>query len=152
MGEIAYMDEKRREAIHWILSHPRREAQLFEQRFIATWLGTPHPLRDFIASDSFLIRTVFVANFLASLGALAGIVVLCWYRRMRLYALPVVVYPVVFPFAFYLSQALFRYRYPIDPVVLLLTAVAAQQLLRRFSPSGRAAAKVGSAANREAVA
>ena len=53
-------------------------------------------------------------------------------RRTRVYAFPVAVFPIVFPFAFYLSQALFRYRYPIDPVVILLTAVAAHALLRRF--------------------
>lgn len=69
---------------------------------------------------------------MASLGALAGIVVMCWDRRMRLYALPVAVYPLVFPIVFYMSQALLRYRYPIDPVVLLLTAVAAGALVRRL--------------------
>jgi hypothetical protein len=50
---------------------------------------------------------------------------------MRLFALPVAVYPVVFPVVFYLSQALLRYRYPIDPVILLLTAVAAGAVVRK---------------------
>ena len=124
LGEMAYMDEKRREAVHWMVTHPWREVQLFAQRFTATWLGTPHPVRDFLSAHSFSIRGVFLCNLLASLGALAGIVVLFADRRIRAYALPVAVFPVVFPFAFYLSQALFRYRYPIDPVVMLLTAMA----------------------------
>jgi hypothetical protein len=132
MGEIAYMREKRQAAVHWMLSHPKREAQLFEQRFIATWLATPHPLRDFLISRDLLIRTVFVSNLLASLGALAGIIVLYRDRRMRRYAFPVAVYPIVFPVVFYMSQALLRYRYPIDPVILLLTAVAAAALARRL--------------------
>ena len=55
----------------------------------------------------------------------------------RAYVLPVAVYPILFPFAFYLSQALFRYRYPIDPVVMLLTALAAEAFLRKFSAAGR---------------
>jgi hypothetical protein len=58
-------------------------------------------------------------------------------RKIGGYALPVAVFPVVFPFAFYLSQALFRYRYPIDPVVMLLTAIAAGALWRKVSVDGR---------------
>lgn len=133
LGEIAYMDEKRREAVHWMATHRWREAQLFAQRFTATWLGTPHPVRDFLGAHSFSIRGVFLCNFLASIGALAGMVVLLADGRTRAYALPVAVFPVVFPFAFYLSQALFRYRYPIDPVVMLLTAVAVGSLARRLA-------------------
>jgi hypothetical protein len=151
MGEMAYMEEKRREAVHWMVSHPRREVQLFTQRFTATWLGTPHPVRDFLSSHSFSIRAVFVSNFLALLGAVAGIVVLFWNRKTRAYAFPVAVFPIVFPFAFYLSQALFRYRYPIDPVALLLTAVAAGTLPRRLSPAGRTGTKISQAAQREAA-
>lgn len=132
MGEIAYMREKRQEAVHWMLSHPKREAQLFEQRFIATWLATPHPLRDFLRSRDLLIRAVFVTNLLASLGALGGIAVLYQNPKTRPYAFPIAVYPLVFPIVFYLSQALLRYRYPIDPVVMLLTAVAADALVRRL--------------------
>lgn len=75
---------------------------------------------------------MFVTNLLASVGALAGIVVMFWDRRMRIYAFPVAVYPIVFPIVFYMSQALLRYRYPIDPVILLLTAVAADALLRKL--------------------
>ena len=53
IGEMAYMDEKRREAIHWMVTHPWREVQLFAQRFTATWLGTTHPMRDFLSSHFF---------------------------------------------------------------------------------------------------
>ena len=35
------MQEKQREALHWIIAHPRRELALFKDRFVATWLGTP---------------------------------------------------------------------------------------------------------------
>ena len=53
MGEVAYMQEKQTEAIRWIASHPRRELTLFKDRFIATWAGTPHPLKDFLRTPSF---------------------------------------------------------------------------------------------------
>ena len=93
-------------------------------------------MRDFLNSHTFSIRGVFLCNLLAALGALAGIVIVFRDRKMRAFAIPVTVFPILFPFAFYLSQALFRYRYPIDPVVMLLTAIAAGALLRKFSAGG----------------
>jgi hypothetical protein len=131
MGEIAYMQEKQREAIQWMLSHPRREAELFKERFIAIWLGAPHPFKDFLQTSSFLVRWVFVSNFLAAFGALFGIILLFRNPAYQAYALPVAVFPILFPFASYLGQALLRYRYPIDPIVLLLVAIAAQRLFSR---------------------
>jgi hypothetical protein len=130
-GEVRYMSEKMRLALTWMIHHPARETELFKQRFIATWLGTPHPLRDFFKTHSLLLRTVFISNFLVAIGALAGIVIVFVRRDLRKYAVPLTAFPILYPFAFYLSQALFRYRYPIDPLLLLLAAVAMQQLARR---------------------
>jgi 4-amino-4-deoxy-L-arabinose transferase-like glycosyltransferase len=132
MGEMAYMREKQHEAIQWMVSHPRREAELFKERFIATWLGTPHPFKDFLRTPSLLIRWVFVSNFLAAFGALFGIIILFRNPAYRAYAFPVGVFPVLYPFASYLSQALLRYRYPIDPIVLLLAAITVERLFNRF--------------------
>jgi hypothetical protein len=132
MGEMAYMREKQHEAIQWMVSHPRREAELFKERFIATWLGTPHPFKDFLRTPSLLIRWVFVTNFLAAFGALFGIIILFRNPAYRAYAFPVGVFPVLYPFASYLSQALLRYRYPIDPIVLLLAAITVERLFNRF--------------------
>jgi hypothetical protein len=39
------------------------------------------------------------------------------------YAVPLAAYPVVFPLLYYLTHTSLRYRHPIDPVVLLLTAI-----------------------------
>jgi 4-amino-4-deoxy-L-arabinose transferase-like glycosyltransferase len=143
MGEVAYMQEKKRETIEWVSAHPARVLELSAQRVVGTWLGTPHPWRDFRRETSLLVRTVFVANFLASLGALAGLVRLVANRGMRRYFVPVAALPVLFPFAFYFSQALLRYRYPIDPIVMLLVALAAQgarqRLRRQSAPDAQAA-------------
>jgi hypothetical protein len=131
MGEVAYMQEKQSEAVRWIISHPGRELTLFKDRFIATWAGTPHPLKDFLRTPSFLIRSVFVCNALAAMGALVGTGMFFADRKLTPYAVPATAFPIVFPFASYMSQALFRYRYPIDPMVLLLCAVAMAGLAAR---------------------
>jgi hypothetical protein len=132
MGEMAYMAEKRREAIEFMLTHPRWEARTISRRFVATWTGSATPIVDFVETHSFVIRGLLVSNLLAGICALAGIIVL--WRKKSLYAFPVSVFPVVYPFAEYLAQALLRYRHPIDPIVMLLTAIAIAELWRSLAP------------------
>lgn len=130
MGEIAYMRQKEREAIVYIESHPRRVADLWTHRFIAFWTGgSPHPLTDFEQIHSAWFRYVLIFNIAAGIGALAGIALLLW-RRSR-FAFPLAVFPLVFPCIYYVSVALPRYRLPIDPVVLLLTATALSGAMSR---------------------
>jgi hypothetical protein len=95
--------------------------------------GTAQPLDDFIHSHSIWFRYVLLFNLCVAAGALAGIVVL--FRRRSIYAFPLAVGPVVFPFAYYLTLALPRYRHPIDPTLMLLMAVAITAVSSRSAPS-----------------
>jgi 4-amino-4-deoxy-L-arabinose transferase-like glycosyltransferase len=134
LGEIAYMQEKKDAAIDYMIDHPGREARLISRRFISIWSGgTPYPVTDFVESTSWWFRYVVVFNLLAAVGALCGIVIL--FLRRNVYALPIATFPVIYPCAFYLTLALPRYCLPIDPVVMLLSAVALQQLLKANNPS-----------------
>ena len=129
MGEVAYMREKQTAAVHYMLSHPARETHLVTRRIISFWSGgTPTPLKDFLNADATWFRFVLLFNLLAALGALLGIIFLI--RRRSPFWLPVAIFPLVFPWAYYLTLVLPRYRLPIDPVVLLLTAVALETLFR----------------------
>lgn len=65
---------------------------------------------------------MLIFNIGAGLGAFCGIVLL--FRNHSVYAFPLAAGPILFPFAYYLTLALPRYRHPIDPTLLLLTAVA----------------------------
>ena len=132
LGEIAYMDEKKQQAIDYMAQHPAREAHLIFRRFIAIWSGgTPYPLKDFGGSSSWWFRYVVTFNLIAALGMLAGIVLL--FLRRSAYAFPVAVFPIVYPWAFYLTLALPRYRLPIDPVVMLLLAVSLLAIFAKTS-------------------
>lgn len=135
MGEFPYMQEKEHEAIQWMLAHPRKVLAFSARRFLGVWTGSLTPVYDFLKTHSTLIRTLFLCNLLAGIGTLFGMVLL--FRKRSEYAFPVAVFPVVFPFAFYLTQALLRYRHPIDPIVLLLVAVAFQGLLHWAAPRDR---------------
>lgn len=136
MGEIDYMHVKQREAIRYIETHPRRELWLFSQRFVSIWSGgTPTPLRDFENNDSAWFRYVLLFNILSGIGALLGIVLLAF--RRSIYAFPLAVFPVIFPCAYYATLALPRYSLPMDPVVLLLAAIAIAGIFRLSQFSNR---------------
>jgi 4-amino-4-deoxy-L-arabinose transferase-like glycosyltransferase len=134
MGEVAYMHEKRLEAVQYMLAHPAREAHLIGRRIISLWSGgTPTPVTDFLNVPSPWFRFVLLFNVVAALGALLGIVIL--FRRHSVYAFPAAVFPIVFPWAYYLTLVLPRYRLPIDPIVMLLTAVAIERMLTSYGRS-----------------
>src|ERR1700758_3517859 len=130
MGEIEYMREKQSEAIEFILAHPKRDLQQFASRFIATWSGgTPTPAQDFLQKPGLWFRGVLLFNFLVAIGTAAGIAIL-WKQRSS-YLFPIAVFPVVFPWAYYLTLVVPRYRLPVDPAVMLLTGVALLAILGR---------------------
>jgi len=147
MGEIAYMQQKKQEAIAYMLSHPGREAHLITYRAISIWSGgTPYPLEDFLGTPSLRFRGVLAFNLIAALGTLCGIIIL--FRERSPFAVPLAAFPLIYPWAYYLTLALPRYRLPIDPIVILLLAITIQRLarLRRGSTAPAANAKTQSPA------
>jgi len=123
MGEIAYMREKTSLALEYAEQNPGRVLALTGRRFLSVWLGgTSFPLRDFLRSRSLWFRYVVLFNLLAAIGALAGILAL--WRSHSDYALPIAAAPLVFPLPYYVTLVEPRYRLPVDPVVLLLLAIA----------------------------
>ncbi|HXN71076.1 MAG TPA: glycosyltransferase family 39 protein [Candidatus Acidoferrales bacterium] len=130
VGEIAYMHQKQQEAVQYMETHPAREAHLISRRIISLWSGgTPTPVSDFLNVPSLWFRFVLLFNLIVTVSALLGIAIL--FVRRSLYAFPAAVFPVVFPWAYYLSLVLPRYRLPIDPIVMLLTAITIERV---FAP------------------
>src|SRR5271156_1835134 len=132
LGEIAYMRQKKQEAFAYMLSHPAREAHLIFYRAISIWSGgTPYPLQDFIGTPSLRFRWVLAFNLVAALGTLCGIIIL--FRERSPFAVPIAAFPLIYPWAYYLTLALPRYRLPIDPIVMLLLAICIQRLAQKLS-------------------
>jgi len=128
MGETAFMDEEMRKAKEFIVAHPRMEMILFGDRFVAFWGGVAYPIDVFLATDSWLVRGALLWATFSGLGAFFGVFVLVW--RRSVYAFPLAAFPVIFPFLYYITHTSLRYRHPIDPVVLLLAAIAAGGLFQ----------------------
>jgi 4-amino-4-deoxy-L-arabinose transferase-like glycosyltransferase len=125
-GETAYMREKWQIATSFMRSHPGLELRLAGRKFVAFWTGMESPLKTFRETDSVLIRGILLCSFLTAIGGFFGIVAL--WRRRNVMTLPLAVFPVIFPCLYYVTHADLRYRHPIDPVLCLLTAIAATSL------------------------
>lgn len=134
VGELEYMREKKELAVAYMLANPAREAHLIWLRFVSIWAGGAiHPLDDLIGTPDPWFRYVLGFNILAALGSLAGAILL--FSQRNTYAFPCVSFPAIFPWAYYLTLSLPRYRLPIDPVVMLLTAAALTFLIHRLRPT-----------------
>lgn len=121
LGETAFMEEEQKKALAFIAAHPRVELWLISQRFVDFWLGTVTPLEALRQAGSLWIRFVLLFSFAVPFGALLGILALLLQKNA--YAFPLVAALIVFPLLYYATHTSLRYRHPLDPVLLLLTAV-----------------------------
>jgi 4-amino-4-deoxy-L-arabinose transferase-like glycosyltransferase len=133
-GETAFMQDKWEKAARFMRAHPRLEIRLIARRFVATWTGVEKPIESLRDTDWPLVRVVIITNALAALGALCGILALL--RSRNVYAFPLAAGPIVYPLIYYMTHTSLRYRHPIDPVLLLLVAIAVAALVpNRSGPS-----------------
>jgi hypothetical protein len=135
-GEIAYMAEKQREAFAFMRSHPRDTAYFMFHRFANTWLGVTDTPLDYWANGPLYAKAFLILNCLLSLLSLLG--VLYAHRTGHPDAAPFGLVLLVFPTIFYVTHSSLRYRFPMDPIMLVLAASAVAHLLSaaRF-PSAR---------------
>ena len=135
MGEMPFMHEEMRKAVSFMVAHPGVEVRLTGGRIAEFWAGTPAPLADFRRADSPMVLAVAVCNLLAIVGTIAGIAVLLAKRSE--FAFPLITSPVVFPLLYYLTHGSLRYRHPLDPVIVLLSAIAVAAVLRSVTATQR---------------
>jgi Dolichyl-phosphate-mannose-protein mannosyltransferase len=119
-GEVAFMEDKWEKATSFIVAHPALEAQLAGRRFVATWTGLDNPIQGFRTGPN-LVRWALLCNFVVSLGALTAILVLA--TGFSDFVVPLAAFPLVFPVLYYVTHTSLRYRHPVDPVLILLTAL-----------------------------
>jgi len=132
LGENAYLAEKSQLASSFIRQKPALFLRLTGRKIIATWIGTEHPFRDFRRADSLLVQVIIVCNLLLTLGTVLGIFFLA--RARNPFTFPIAIFPVLFPLVYYVTHTSLRYRHPIDPMLVFLTAV---MLFKCFSYRSR---------------
>ena len=130
IGETAFMQEETHKALQFITNHPRIEVRLTWDRIVSFWMGTPSPLDNFLSADTFFLRSVSICSFLLVCGTIAGIALL--FLAGNDFAFPLAAFPLAFPLTYYLTHASLRFRHCIEPILVLLTAIAADAFLRRI--------------------
>ena len=118
LGEAAYNHVRMREGVDWIKNNPSRFLSLTMQRFVAFWFpnASGNPLQQPRLSRSEWITYLF------TLLSLPGLL-LMW-RNHRAAALVMMVWLVMFPLVYYLTQFAERYRRPILWITLLCGSYA----------------------------
>ena len=142
MGEIAFMAEKQHEAFTFMRTHPADTLQFTFRRFVNNWLSITDSPADVWSASPLYLKAYMVMNFLLSLLALLG--ALFAHRLKSDEAWPYLMVLLVFPLIFYLTHTSLRYRFPMDPIMIILAAYGvahplSQWLERSHAQSGATA-------------
>jgi 4-amino-4-deoxy-L-arabinose transferase-like glycosyltransferase len=121
LGEMAYDREKRQEAIESIVTHPGRTVRYTALRVAMFWIGAWYTSVDKgWSSANWRFRILLILDSLLPFLALPGLYLL--QRRQDEYLFPLLVFLSFFPLVYYLTIAHLGYRWPIDPVLVVLAA------------------------------
>jgi Dolichyl-phosphate-mannose-protein mannosyltransferase len=119
MGEISYMSLKRREAVEFIWSHRAITGRRIASRIFDFWFAVTDRPQGAWASYPVYLKAFFCLNVIfivLSWFGLASAWRILGFFEIALHAAVVLVYPL----AYYLMLGLARYRYPIEPFLVVL--------------------------------
>lgn len=119
MGELAYMQAKKAEALFWMRSHPGRLFQLMAFRIFYFWFP---PMTRWWQSCAEAVTTLL---------AFAGLITL--FRKKHPSALILFAVLLFYPAIYLVIQVSPRYRCPIEPILLLLGCFFCVDLAKAFS-------------------
>ena len=134
VGEVAYAREALAEARAWALADPVRFVALSLRRARIFWFGDwppsdPRREAGLAPADDPKSWVKWATHLASGLACLAGAVVLA---RRRVEGRALLAILALFPLPYYLTHFLERYRFPIEPVVVLLAAVALLAVVDRL--------------------
>jgi len=118
MGEVDYMRAKQHAALAFIHSHPGAASYFILRRVGDNWFAVSDRVGSVLSSGSVYLKGYFIFNAAMTLLAWYGAIA-AWRARnsyRALYAITLLVYPLVF----YLTHVLVRYRFPMEPILVVL--------------------------------
>jgi Dolichyl-phosphate-mannose-protein mannosyltransferase len=120
MGEIAFMAEKEHEAVEFMRTHPHDTLYFMFRRFVNNWLAVTDSPTDSWSVSPLYLKAFITLNILLSLLTLLG--TLFAYRARIVDAVPYALVLLIFPLVFYVTHSSLRYRFPMDPIMMVLAA------------------------------
>jgi hypothetical protein len=129
MGEIAYMAQKQHEALAFMRTHPRETLYFMYHRFVNNWLAVTDTPMDYWKYGGSFSKAFLIQNTLLSLFCLLG--ALFVYRARHPEAVPYALVLLIFPLVFYLTHSSLRYRFPMDPIMVVLAASGVAHVISR---------------------
>jgi len=131
LGEMAYVSEKKDEAFRFIRSHARDEVSFTALRAANFWGGTWYMAVDpSWKKTNVKFRVILISDTLLPLLALPGLWIAC--RDRRDFAALAGAFLLFFPVVYYITHAHTGYRYPLDPILILLAALFIDSIGRKF--------------------
>lgn len=121
MGEIAYMDHKLQQGKDFICSHPAWFAWMTLRRIVYMWTGYWSFARDYLKDEPLDPPNIFVNTSLTILGLLGLRRVFQWDSAL---AVRFAIVLIFFPLTYYISHPETYYFRPVDPLIVILAAVA----------------------------
>jgi len=120
LGELAYMDDARREVLTFVQTHPGTFLWLTFKRVLHAWTGI------WDLSPGFLLGNIGEAlnipfTMVVSWWAFRGLCLA--FRRKAACAWPLLLALFSVPLLYYLTETSLRYRHPLDPMLVLLAVV-----------------------------
>ena len=118
LGESAYMAEKQREAITFMKAHPADTLRLVFHRFVDNWIFLSESPVDTWSHLPWYIKLLIGFNIALAIFGWVG--ALFASRIQNAAATPYALVLLTFPLVFYLTHSSFRYRFPMDPILIVL--------------------------------
>jgi 4-amino-4-deoxy-L-arabinose transferase-like glycosyltransferase len=135
VGEVAFMAEKKSQAIQHIRTHKWETVRSVYWRFVITWTGVVIRITDAWGLMVWYTRMTLIVNFVFVILGWTGLWVM--FRQRRALAWPFAAYLVFYPAVYYVTHAQLRYRSPVDPALTVLATFAvfcaARAPARRFA-------------------
>jgi 4-amino-4-deoxy-L-arabinose transferase-like glycosyltransferase len=135
VGEVAFMQEKKSDAIEYMAAHRWQTVRSIYMRFVVIWVGVTVRVNDIWPMMDPTTKIAFAANAVFVLLGWAGLWAM--FRQHHPYAWPFFAYLAFYPVIYYITHATLRYRNTIDPALAVLATYgvfcAARVLARRFA-------------------